>query len=180
MMRAIPAATVPVLLLAAVCAGCGCAVDTSNMHAVNTLAHRIDSLKDRLADMDTASLLHMRDLFTAEREGIESRFRDTLPLAEAEVLGNYYRAMGGTLPRILDDRVRLQGLLSEASQRLEHLQHDICDRRIDLKGTAKALAVENAWCDRFMRDVGTLLTETAKLQRDRVALRSAAADFLRQ
>ena len=150
------------------------------MHTVNTLSHRIDSLQGRLAEMDTASLLHMRDLFTVEREGIEVRFKDTLPLAEAEVLGNYYRAMAGTLPRILDDRLRLRALLKGASDRLEDLQHDLCTGHLQMKESATALSVEGAWCDRYTMEVRALITESTKLQQDRAALRESAAAFLRQ
>ena len=180
MIRAIPAAAFPALLLAAVCAGCGGAVDPASMHIVNTLSHRIDSLRERLAEMDTTALLHMRDLFTVEQEGIETRFKDTLPLAEAEVLGNYYRAMAGTLPRILDDRQRLQALLGNSSKRLEDLQHDLCTGHMQMNEAATALSVETAWCDRYTVETRALIAESAKLQRDRAALRGSAAAFLRQ
>ena len=180
MIRAIPAAAIPALLLAAVCSGCGCAVDSASMHTVNRLSHRIDSLQGRLTEMDTASLLHMRDLFTVEREGVEVRFKDTLPLAEAEVLGNYYRAMAGTLPRILDDRLRLQAVLANSSKRLEDLQHDICTGHMQMKEIATALSVETAWCDRYTLETHALISESVKLQHDRAMLRASAAAFLRQ
>lgn len=178
MKRPIPAAAVPALLCALAVAGCVRQVDPVGMHAVNVLSFRIDSLKGRLAEMDTASLLHMGRLFSAEREGMERRFKDTLGVAEAEVLGNYYRAMGGTLPHVMDERLRLHALLANASQRLEDLQHDLCSGFISRTEAGQAVRVETEWCDRLSKDMAMLTAEAVKLQKDRAELRAKAAEFL--
>ncbi|MBK8582199.1 MAG: hypothetical protein LKM36_05350 [Flavobacteriales bacterium] len=178
MIRGVLPVAVPALLCALAVAGCGRQVDSASLHTVNVLSHRIDSLQGRLAEMDTASLLHMSQLFTAEREGIELRFKDTLGVAEAGVLGNYYRAMGGTLPRVLDERLRLRALLTGSAKRLLNLQHDLCTGHITTEQAANALRVENQWCDRLTEDMRMLTTEAVQLQKDRTQLRAEAVQFL--
>lgn len=171
----------PVVVLAwAVAAGCACPVDPASLHAVNRLGHCADSLQGRLLAMDTASLWQMRDRFATEQEAIRQRFRDTLPLAEAQVLGNYWRAMDGTLPRIIDERARLLALLKGSARRVEQLQHDLCNGRIGAKETQAALNVEKAWCARHAMEVRNVEAGAEQLANERTALRTAAMDLLQQ
>jgi hypothetical protein len=175
MRKALPVVVLPMLILTV---GCSCSVDPASLHAVNRLGHCADSLQGRLLAMDTAALWQMRERFATEQEAIRQRFRDTLPLAEAQVLGNYWRAMDGSLPRIIDDRARLLALLKGSSRRMEQLQHDLCNGRIGMKEMQAALSVENAWCARHAMEVRNVETGAEQLASERTNLRAAAVELL--
>lgn len=173
MKRAIPAWAFLALLTATLQQACRRTSEPEYIVATERLVKHTDSLRTALDNMDTAAITHMHALFISERPAIELRFKDTLAPQEAEILGNYHRAMAVTLPRVMGDRKRLGQRLDSTYRRLSDLQHDLDQGLLSKKDQEQAVALEQAWDSTLTNDVERLRTDIDQLEKDRLKYRSA-------
>lgn len=161
------------LLSGGMLAACTGAADPAQLATVEHLIQETESMKAELNSQDTSALRHMFALFEAERPAIELRFRDTLLPREAEVLGNYYRAMNERLPALLARRRAEQARLDSATQRLRDLRHDLEQGLLDKAKREQALAIEQQWNTRLRQDLDSITVHTGALVHDRRTYRTA-------
>lgn len=180
MKRTIPAAVLLALGPGGLLTACTNLADPAEMATVEQMIDKTDSMRLELMGMDTARLHHMHALFEAERPSIEQRFRDTLLPHEAQVLGNYHRAMDERLPRLRADRLREQARLDSTLTRLRNLRHDMGEGLMGKKAREKALAMEKGWAASLRHDLDQVVAATEQLIRDRTAYRTAIDSLLRQ
>jgi len=178
MKRAIPAWAFLALLTATLQQACRRTSEPEFIAATEDMAKHTDSLRMSLDNMDTAAITHMYALFTSERPAIEQRFKDTLSPQEAEILGNYHRAMAVTLPRVMGDRQRLYARLDSTRQRLGNLRHDLDQGLLDKKQQRQAIETEQAWDSTLTNDVERLRADIGQLEKDRLKYRSAIDPLL--
>ncbi len=178
MKRAIPAWAFLALLTATLQQACRRTSEAEYVTATEHLAKHTDSLRTALENMDTAAITHMHALFLSERPAIEQRFKDTLSPQEAEILGNYHRAMAVTLPRVMGDRKRLSARLDSTRRRLDDLQHDLDQGVLNKEQQGQAVAVEQAWDSTLTDDVERLHSDIEQLEKDRSKYRSAIDPLL--
>jgi hypothetical protein len=173
MKRAIPAWAFLALLTATLQQACRRTSEPEYLIATEHLVKHTDSLRTAIENMDTAAITHMHALFLSERPAIEKRFKDTLSPQEAEILGNYHRAMAVTLPRVMGDRKRIEDRLDSSRRRLGNLRHDLEGGLLNKKEQRQAVAVEQAWDSTLTKDVERLRADIAQLEKDRLKYRSA-------
>jgi hypothetical protein len=135
-------------------------------------------MQTELEAMDTNALRHMQQLFDAERPGIEQRFRDTLLPGEAEVLGNYHRAMAERLPRLLMDRRTEQEQLDSTAARLRNLRHDLEAGLLNAAGRQQALDLEKRWNAALRQRLDRIGQESRQLIADRRTYRAGIDSLL--
>lgn len=152
--------------------------DPADLAVVERLIRSNEQMQQELNRMDAETLHHMSSLFEAERPAIERRFQDTLLPREAEVLGNYYRAMGEQLPRLLDSRNRQHQRLDSMAQRLLALRHDLEQGIMRRKQREQALAMEQQWDALLRSELDTLAVHTRTLVDQRRTLRAAIDPML--
>jgi hypothetical protein len=178
MKRAIPVLAFLALLTATSQQACRRTSEPEYLAATEHLAKHMDSLRMALDNMDTAAITHMHALFISERPAIELRFKDTLSPQEAEILGNYHRAMAVTLPRVMGDRKRLSERLDSTRQRLGNLRHDLDQGLLARDRQRQAVAVEKVWDSTLTNDVERLRDDIGQLEKDRLKYRSAIDPLL--
>ena len=120
------------------------------------------------------------EMFEAERPSIEQRFRDTLLPHEAEVLGNYHRAMAERLPRLMDERRSALGRTDSTLLRLRDLRHDLRNGLLSKNGRRNALAMEQRWNNALRDELDLVTDHTKALIRERTTYRAAIDSLLRQ
>ena len=178
MKRAIPAWAFLALLTATLQQACRRSSEPALIATTEQLAKHTDSLRMELDNMDTAAITHMHALFISERPAIELRFKDTLSPQEAEILGNYHRAMAVTLPRVMGDRQRLSARLDSTRRRLDNLRHDLDQGLLNKKQQRQAVEVEQQWDSTLTNDVERLRSDIDQLEKDRLKYRSAIDPLL--
>lgn len=167
------AAALAALFSGCLLASCTHHADPAELAAVQRLIQDTDSMNAEINGQNNAALRHMGALFEAERPAIEQRFRDTLLPHEAEVLGNYYRAMNERLPAVLETRRMEQARLDSTAQRLRNLRHDMEQGLMGKALRGQALAKEQQWNARLRQDLDSINVHTGALIRDRKNYRAA-------
>ena len=180
MTRAIPAAVFLTLVSGGLITGCTRPTDPATMATVEQMIQQTDSLRTALNGMDTTALRHMQALFEAERPGIERRFKDTLREREAEVLGNYYRAMAERLPRLLADRRKEQERSGSTLLRLRDLRHDLAHGLLKKKEQQQALEMEKTWNSFLRNHLDRISADSQQLINDRRSYRAAIDSLFHQ
>lgn len=172
-MRPVPAVAMIALLSGTFLAACNHTPDPIRLAAVERMIDQTEKMTAEMNDQDTNALRHMVSLFEAERPAIEQRFRDTLLPREAEVLGNYYRAMGERLPAVLAQRRTQQARLDSAAKRLRDLRHDMEHGLMGPNKCEQALAAEQQWQTRLRQDQDSIIRRTDVLRQERRTYRQA-------
>ncbi|MBX2983510.1 MAG: hypothetical protein WBB32_15530 [Flavobacteriales bacterium] len=180
MKRAIPVAVLLALASGSLLSACSRPVDPAELATVERMIQQTESMRIELNSLDTNALRHMGSLFEAERPSIEQRFRDTLLPHEAEVLGNYHRAMAERLPMVLSARHTEQARLDSTLFRLRNLRHDLEQGLLNKNKRQAALEMEQRWNNALRDDLDSVASITQVLIRDRTAYRSAIDSLLRQ
>ncbi len=126
MNRGIPHSVVAAFAVAALLAGCKSGPnDPANLTAIDSMLVQVDSLTGAVNGIDLAVYARMDSVFATQKERIEVRMRDTLDRSTAMTLGNYYRAMNGSLGRVRRDRGALLEELQRSRKQLTDLRHDV-------------------------------------------------------
>lgn len=159
-------------------ASCTRPASAPEMEAVETLIQQNMAMASELRGQDTAALRHMATLFAAERPAIELRFRDTLDPREAEVLGNYHRAMAGRLPELLAQRAIQRAQLDSAAMRLRNLRHDMEQGLLSPGRRQEALRMETAWNNILKARMDTIKARQSALEEERKSYRAAIDPLL--
>ncbi|MCB0758460.1 MAG: hypothetical protein KDC01_08380 [Flavobacteriales bacterium] len=180
MTRTIPAVVLLALVSGSLLPACSRPADPAQMATVEQLIQQTESMRTQLNSMDTNALRHMGSLFEAERPSIEQRFRDTLLPHEAEVLGNYHRAMAERLPRLMDERRSALGRTDSTLLRLRDLRHDLRNGLLSKNGRRNALAMEQRWNNALRDELDLVTDHTKALIRERTTYRAAIDSLLRQ
>ncbi len=172
-MRPIPAAAMIALVSGGLLAACAHSADPGQLAAVERLIGDTGNMNAELNNQDTAALAHMSALFEAERPAIGQRLRDTLLPREAEVLGNYFRAMNERLPLLIDERRAQQARLDSTARRLRNLRHDMEQGLMGKSKRRQALEMEQQWNVRLHQDLDSLAARTMALLHERRTYRAA-------
>lgn len=180
MKRAIPAAVLLALIAGSLLPGCTTPASPQELAAVERMIQETESMRIQLNGPDTIALRHMGALFQAERPGIEQRFGDTLHRHEAEVLGNYHRAMAERLPRLMAARRAEQARLDSTLTRLRNLRHDLGEGLLNQRKRQAALHMEQRWNAVLRQDMDSLAARTRDLVQERAVYRAAIDSLLRQ
>ncbi|HRN37272.1 MAG TPA: hypothetical protein PLL18_10230, partial [Flavobacteriales bacterium] len=98
---------------------------------------------------------------------------------EAEVLGNYHRAMAERLPELLAQRSGLRARMDSAATRLHDLRHDMELGLMNSRKRSEALEAEKRWNVFLRQNLDSLNARTQSLVRDRKAWRAAIDSLLR-
>lgn len=179
MMHPIPAAAIGTLLATCITTGCTTDPDPAQLALTMQLTRQTDSMIAEIDVTDTAALRHMAALFAVERTAIEQRFKDTLSPHEAEVLGNYHRAMAERLPGLLAQRSGLRARMDSTATRLHDLRHDMELGLMNSRKRAEAIEAEKRWNAFLRQNLDSLNARTRNLVRDRKAWRAAIDSLLR-
>src|SRR5690606_13826584 len=99
---------------------------------------------------------------------------------EAEVLGNYHRAMAERLPRLMQARRAERARLDSTLIRLRHLRHDLDQGLMTGKKRQAALHMEERWNTALRQDLDSLAARTQALIQERTSYRAAIDSLLRQ
>ena len=180
MTRAIPVAVLLALASGSLLSACSRPADPAEMATVEQLIQQTESMRIELNSSDTNALRHMGSLFVAEQPSIAQRFRDTLLPHEAEVLGNYHRAMAERLPMVLSARRAEQARLDTTLLRLRNLRHDLEQGLLSKNKSQEALDMEQRWNNALRQDLDSIDAITQKLIFDRRTYRSAIDSLLHQ
>lgn len=180
MTRAIPVAVLLALASGSLLSACSRPADPAELATVEKMIQQTESMRIELNSMDTTALRHMCSLFEAERPSIEQRFRDTLLPHEAEVLGNYHRAMAERLPDLLSARHVERARLDSTLIRLRNLRHDLEQGLLSKNKRQAALEMEQRWNSSLRQDLDTVAAITQVLIRDRTGYRASIDSLLRQ
>jgi len=180
MKRAIPATVLLAFVAGSLMSGCTTPASPQELAAVERMIQQTESMRTQLNGPDTTALRHMGALFQAERPGIEQRFGDTLLRPEAEVLGNYHRAMAERLPRLMQARRAERARLDSTLIRLRHLRHDLDQGLMTGKKRQAALHMEERWNTALRQDLDSLAARTQALIQERTSYRAAIDSLLRQ
>ncbi|MCC6838567.1 MAG: hypothetical protein IT230_00265 [Flavobacteriales bacterium] len=178
MTRPVPAVLLVALVTVGMLPACTHRATPQELAAVERMIIATDSMRAVLDRADTNALHHMGARFTAERAGIEARFRDTLLPHEAELLGNYHRAMAERLPRLLAERRAGHALLDSSANRLADLRHDLELGLLDPESRREALAMEQQWATALHHQTDSLVRLTNRLISDRQRWRAAIDTLL--
>lgn len=179
MMRAIPQAAVAALFAGCLLAACGRTATQGELAAVDAMIQQNDSMSAEMDRTDTETLQHMEALFEAERPAMDKRFADTLNPREAEVLGNYHRAMAERLPDLLAQLSRERTELDSAALRLRDLRHDMQQGLLGRTRRTGALEAEKHWNTVLRQQLDSINARTRALVRDRRSWRAAIDSLLR-
>lgn len=179
MMRAIPQTAIAALLAACLLAACGHTPTQAELIAVDAMIQHTDSMSAEMDRADTDALRHMEALFEAERPALDKRFADTLNPREAEVLGNYHRAMAERLPGLLAQLAGERVELDSAGHRLRDLRHDMQQGLMGRAQRTSALDAEKRWNTTLRQQLDSINARTHALVRDRKAWRAAIDSLLR-
>ncbi len=159
-------------------ASCTRPASAPEMEAVETLIQQNMAMASELRGQDTTALRHMATLFATEQPAIELRFRDTLRPREAEVLGNYHRAMAGRLPELLAQRALQRAQLDSAAIRLRNLRHDMEQGLLARGRREEALRIETQWSNILRARMDTLNARSQALVEERRTYRAAIDSLL--
>lgn len=179
MTKAVPVAALPAFLLVGMLLACTHRAGTEELATVERMIQATDTMRAELDRADTNNLRHMGALFTAERPAIEARFRDTLQPHEAEVLGNYHRAMAERLPRLMAERQQERLRVDSTAGRLHNLRHDMELGLMPKDKRAHAIQVEQAWIAVLRKDLDGINDRTSILIGERKDYRLAIDSLLR-
>lgn len=177
-MRPVPAAAMIALVAGGLSGACTGPADPAQLAAVERMIRETEDMAAELDAQDTGALRHMASLFEAERPSIERRFRDTLLPQEAEVLGNYFQAMGTRLPAVLAERRAGRARIDSTALRLRNLRHDMEHGLLGGGKRQRALMLEQRWNARLRQDLDSITMHTQALIRDRKAYRAAIDPWL--
>lgn len=165
MNHGIPAWTLFALSLGGTWQACRRAPDAEQLRSVEAMILGTDSLLAACRAVDTAAMVNWNARFEQDRVLIEARFRDTLPIREAELLGNYHRVMNGMLPATLQGLEQQLGHLDSARTRLEALHHDVAGALASAEQERDHVQRERAALDRSRQVTADLLRRCADIHR---------------
>lgn len=178
MTRPVPVAAWLALMTVGMLPACTHRASPQERAAVERMILTTDSLRAELDRADTNALRHMGDLFRAERPAMEARFGDTLLPREAEVLGNYHRAMAEFLPAVLAQHQAYREHLDSTAGRLHQLRHDLEEGLLDQEQRRTALAMEQRWVELLRQETRHTNQQAEALIRDRGTWRAAIDSLL--
>lgn len=114
-----------VLLAGTFNSGCGHQADKAELAPIDSLIRKVDSMQSVWNAIDIARYQGYAEAFASRKEQLELHFVDTLDRDRAFLLGNYYRAMGRSLQKMLNNHGRTGTELSLAAKQLADLRHDV-------------------------------------------------------
>lgn len=125
-MRTLPLIIIAGVLLAGTFAtGCGHQADKAELATIDSLIHKVDSMQAEWNGIDIGRYQGYGEAFASRKEQLELHFLDTLDRDRAFLLGNYYRAMGRSLQKMLANHNSTGTELSIAAKQLADLRHDV-------------------------------------------------------
>lgn len=102
-----------------------------HLAAVDSMIRTTDSLARVIDGIDMASMLRMDSIWNIRKAAVQARMHDTLTKDEAIALGNFARAMEGSLGRVVHDRDGVVSSLQLQRKQLTDLRHDVEHGSID-------------------------------------------------
>ena len=120
---------VPIIIaLALLCftpQACKRASDPKHLYSLDSMMVITDSLRRAVMAIDMPGLLAIDSIYRGKRDSILDLMNDTLQKRDAIAIGNFHRAMNGSMIRVKRDHDAVNAALTSTSKQLIDLRHDV-------------------------------------------------------
>ncbi|MCC7502173.1 MAG: hypothetical protein IT229_06570 [Flavobacteriales bacterium] len=140
--------------------------DPAHVTAIDSMLIQVDSLERLLNAIDVPVYLRMDSTFRTQKDRLENVMKDTLNRAQAMAVGNYFRAMSGSLGRVgnmYDETLRE---LADARKQLVNLKHDIGGGLLPEGPEATYVQQEQLFLSNLARKTSILLNSAGTAKRN--------------
>lgn len=140
--------------------------DPAHVTAIDSMLFQVDSLERLVKAIEVPVYLKMDSTFRTQKDRLENAMRDTLNRAQAMAVGNYFRAMTGSLGRVGNMYDEILRELADARKQLLNLKHDIGGGLLPEGPEATYLQQEQLFLANLARKVSILMNSAGTAQRN--------------
>ncbi len=137
-----------------------------HLAAVDSMITTTDSLVRVMDGIDMPEMLRIDSIWSLRKGIVELRMRDTLNKEEAIALGNYQRAMTGSLGRVKHEHESVQAALTLQRKQLGDLRHDVEQGVLDATMEATYLQQERLYLASIAQRVSVITASAATARRE--------------
>jgi len=160
-------ALVAAFMLASALAACkGRPHDPANLTAIDSMLVQVDSLTRVVNAIDAPVYDRMDSVFRTQKDRLEAYMTDTLDRDRAMAVGNYYRAMAKSLPRVRRQRGEVLDELGTSRRQLTDLRHDVAGGLLPPGPERTYVQQERLALDAIAQRLGILLNSQGTAQRN--------------
>ena len=105
--------------------GCERNADPAMVASLDSMLVHVDSLKLATNGIDVGLVRRVDSTFKQQQGSLEAVMQDTLDRAWAVFVGNYYRAMSKSLPRVMAQYDQVRNELDTSRAKISALRHDV-------------------------------------------------------
>jgi hypothetical protein len=146
---------------------CKRSADAKNLASVDSMIVATDTLLASLRVIDGAELHRLDSVHASLSGALQRMLQDTVKKEDALALGNYHRAMGKTLGKVLKNEVQVRADLQMLQKQLRNLRTDVNNGILEPGIESTYIQQEGLLLTSVDRNVKVLLTGHASVLRAR-------------